>query len=118
MRRVLIYGAGDGGVLTLREIINNRSLRRVVVGFIDDDRWKRSTQIHGVPVVGDISAVATLVEKEAIDEVIVASTKIPVHRLRSLAEQCESRDVAVVRASMVVSGPEAPLKASSGRNRS
>jgi UDP-GlcNAc:undecaprenyl-phosphate GlcNAc-1-phosphate transferase len=118
VRRVLIYGAGDGGVLTLREITNNRSLRRVVVGFIDDDRWKRSAQIHGVPVVGDISAVTTLLEKEAIDEVIVASTKIPVHRLRSLAEQCELRDVAVVRASLVVSGSLAQLQTSSSRTRS
>ena len=110
VRRVLIYGAGDGGVLTLREITNNRSLQRVVVGFIDDDRWKRSAQIHGVPVVGDISAVATLIEKEAIDEVIVASTKVPVHHLRSLAEQCEARDVAVVRASLVMSGSLAPSR--------
>ncbi len=116
VRRVLIYGAGDGGVLTLREITNNRTLRRVVVGFIDDDRWKRSTQIHGVPVIGDISAVATLLEKEAIDEVVVASTKIPVHRLRSLAEQCEACDVAVVRASLVVSGSLAQLKASNSRS--
>jgi FlaA1/EpsC-like NDP-sugar epimerase len=117
VRRVLIYGAGDGGVLTLREITNNRSLQRVVVGFIDDDRWKRSAQIHGVPVVGDISAVGTLLDKEAIDEVVVASAKIPVHRLRSLAEQCEARDVEVVRASLVVAGELSPLKAPTGRSR-
>jgi UDP-GlcNAc:undecaprenyl-phosphate GlcNAc-1-phosphate transferase len=104
VRRVLIYGAGDGGVLALREMRNNRALRRVVVGFIDDDRWKRATRIHGVPVVGDIDMVAELVERLAVHEVVVASTKIPLHHLRSLTDQCEAHGVVVVRASLVMSG--------------
>jgi UDP-GlcNAc:undecaprenyl-phosphate/decaprenyl-phosphate GlcNAc-1-phosphate transferase len=100
--RVLIYGAGDGGVLALREMRNNPRLGRLVVGFIDDDRWKRGTQVHGVPVFGDIDVVAELLEKHAISEVVVASEKIPLHRLRALTEQCEARGATVVRASMVM----------------
>jgi UDP-GlcNAc:undecaprenyl-phosphate GlcNAc-1-phosphate transferase len=104
VRRVLIYGAGDGGVLALREMHSNQSLGRVVVGFLDDDRWKRGTQVHGVSVLGGIESVAELLEKHAVDEVVVASMRIPLQRLRILGEQCEARNVSVVRASLVVSG--------------
>src|SRR5262249_32623858 len=36
-RRVLIYGAGDGGELLLRELQQNEQLGLVAVGFVDDD---------------------------------------------------------------------------------
>ena len=43
--RVVIYGAGDGGVLALREIVNNPALKRQARGFIDDDPSKQRTTI-------------------------------------------------------------------------
>jgi UDP-GlcNAc:undecaprenyl-phosphate GlcNAc-1-phosphate transferase len=104
VRRVLIYGAGDGGVLALREMQGNHELGRVVVGFLDDDRWKQATLVRGVPVIGGLDQLAEMLEKHAIDEVVVASTRIPLHRLRTLADVCSERNISVVRASLVVSG--------------
>src|SRR5258705_10370125 len=51
-RRVLIYGAGDGGELLLREIRNNRGLNLSPVGFLDDDPAKTGKVIHGLKVFG------------------------------------------------------------------
>jgi UDP-GlcNAc:undecaprenyl-phosphate GlcNAc-1-phosphate transferase len=98
--RVLIYGAGDGGELTLRELRKNARLRRDPVGFLDDDRSKIGTHIHGVPVLGGLEQAADVLERHRVEEVIVASDKIPaeaVHRLESI---CARQGILTVRASM------------------
>ncbi|HSE95323.1 MAG TPA: hypothetical protein VLD61_05495, partial [Methylomirabilota bacterium] len=99
-RRVLIYGAGDGGELTLRELRNNPDLKREPVGFLDDDRAKIRTGIHGVPVLGDLDAVATLITTHRIDEVVVASRKISPDRLKQLQAICTAQGIGLVRASV------------------
>ena len=47
-RTVLIAGAGEGGRMVLREIVRNRELGLVPVGFLDDDPAKRRLRIDGV----------------------------------------------------------------------
>lgn len=99
-RRVLIYGAGDGGELALRELRNNPALGREAVGFIDDDRGKAGTRIHGVPVLGDLDQLEGVLGAQRIEEVVVASRKIPAARVRQLQATCSARGVAVVRAAV------------------
>jgi UDP-GlcNAc:undecaprenyl-phosphate/decaprenyl-phosphate GlcNAc-1-phosphate transferase len=97
-RRVLIYGAGDGGELALREIRNNPALAREALGFIDDDRAKVGTRIHGVPVLGDLERLEDVIAEQRIDEVVVASSKIAAARVRQLQATCAARGVGMVRA--------------------
>jgi UDP-GlcNAc:undecaprenyl-phosphate GlcNAc-1-phosphate transferase len=99
-QRVLIYGAGDGGVMVLRELLNNRSLGLRPVGFIDDDRSKHRTQIHGVPVLGGREALPHLISEEFVSHLIVSSAKIPGDVLEEVGGACEEAGVAVVRASL------------------
>jgi UDP-GlcNAc:undecaprenyl-phosphate GlcNAc-1-phosphate transferase len=97
-RRVLIYGAGDGGELALRELRKNTRLRREPVGFVDDDRSKLGTRIHEVPVLGNLAAVEPLLDAHRVAEVIVASEQIPAERIRQLEAICASRGIPVARA--------------------
>jgi UDP-GlcNAc:undecaprenyl-phosphate GlcNAc-1-phosphate transferase len=99
-RPVLVYGAGDGGELVLRELRNNRALAREAVGFIDDDRAKAGTRIHGVSVLGSLDELEALLRAHGVEEVVVASRKIPLERLRRLEGACATYGVAVVRASV------------------
>jgi UDP-GlcNAc:undecaprenyl-phosphate GlcNAc-1-phosphate transferase len=99
-RRALIYGAGDGGALTLRELRNNASLARQPVGFLDDDREKRGTQIYGLSVLGGLDAAEDIFAAQDVEEVIVASEKIPPQRMQQLEAMCSARGVRVTRASL------------------
>lgn len=52
----LICGAGSAGELIVRSMLRNPDSRYVPVGLLDDDPDKRRLQLHGVSVLGHISA--------------------------------------------------------------
>jgi UDP-GlcNAc:undecaprenyl-phosphate/decaprenyl-phosphate GlcNAc-1-phosphate transferase len=99
VQRVIVYGAGDGGVMVLREIRSNRALRREVVGFLDDDRSKRRATVQGVPVFGGLDRLEDAVMAQRAQEVIVSSAKVDGSRIAEIAARCEALGVAVVRSS-------------------
>lgn len=92
-KRVLIYGAGDGGELILREIFNNRELGLSPVGFIDDNFAKIGRKIHGVPVVGDYSSLDKIVQQYNIEEIIVSTIKISNTRMSNLIKFCSENNI-------------------------
>ncbi len=51
-KNTLIYGAGEAGVILLREIRKNSKLAYRVRGFVDDQPEKWGARILGVPVLG------------------------------------------------------------------
>lgn len=71
-KRILILGAGEAGVMVLREIQKNAQLRSRVVAFIDDDPKKANSMIHGVPVMGNKNMIQRAVDRYGIDEIIFA----------------------------------------------
>lgn len=96
-RRVLIYGAGDGGELLLRELLNNRSLKYAPVGFLDDDPAKHGKLIHGLEVYngnGDLNAVCRKVD---VDELLISSSMMSEERLLKIKEICRNQNIAVKR---------------------
>jgi len=85
-KRVLIFGAGDSGELTLREVRQNRTLGYKAIGFVDDDGAKLDRVIHGVRVLGKGDNLEKLIYKHKIDELLVA---IPLSSKKRLAEAYE-----------------------------
>src|SRR3990172_12392684 len=71
-KNVLIIGAGDAGEMILREMQHNPRLGYNAVGFIDDDRDKRGTTIHGIEVLGNTRDIFRIVKSNEVDEIIIA----------------------------------------------
>jgi UDP-GlcNAc:undecaprenyl-phosphate GlcNAc-1-phosphate transferase len=88
-RRVLIYGAGDGGELLLRELLNNRDLQYTPVGFMDDDSAKQGKVIHGLRVFGGNGQLASIVRRQGVEEVLISSLHITDQRVDEILEVCE-----------------------------
>ena len=96
-RRVLIYGAGRGGALLLRELLQNHELGLRPVGFVDDHRAKQRVKIDGVPVVGGTADLPALLKRLAIEEVLVGVRDLPPAQLARLLDVCRLQQVTIRR---------------------
>lgn len=101
-RRVLIYGAGDGGELLVRELNNNPSFDYVPVAFADDDPLKAGRLLHGVRVFDAAAGLPAIRRAVPFDEVVLSTSKLPAARVRALIEQCEPMDVAIRRMKIAI----------------
>ncbi|MFB3854681.1 MAG: hypothetical protein ACE148_12750 [Vicinamibacterales bacterium] len=101
-RRVLLYGADDQGVLVCRGLLNNPSLARTVVGFIDDDPRNHKRRILGIPVLGDYEDLADILRSAHVDEVLISSPDISPARLRRVATECEALGVPLSHAALQI----------------
>ena len=94
-RPVLIYGAGAGGALLVRTLLEDRTHALAPVGFIDDDATKRRLRLEGVPVLGTFADLSHLLVKHGIAEVIVSIKALDRRRLGELAALCREQGVTI-----------------------
>jgi FlaA1/EpsC-like NDP-sugar epimerase len=95
-RTILIAGAGEGGRMVLREIMRNRELGLVPVGFLDDDPGKRGLRIDGVRVRGNTEEeLARILDEAEPDEVIIAIPSAPGSTRARIVRECRARAIPV-----------------------
>ena len=75
-KRVLIYGAGDSGIVTYNALISNVKERFDVVGFIDDNIRKNGKSIDGVAIFRKNKVTQDYIDTNHIDEIIVTAENI------------------------------------------
>ncbi|MBT8351515.1 MAG: glycosyl transferase, partial [Deltaproteobacteria bacterium] len=92
-RLTLIYGAGRGGEILLREILNNTSIGIQPIGFIDDDPRKNGKKIQGYPVLGTLTDVKSICQKQHIEGIIVSFHADPNDRIDALAQTCRELEI-------------------------
>lgn len=92
---VLIVGAGDAGVMTVREFHNNSKLGYLPVGFVDDDRNKQGRTIHGVPVLGGRETIAEMAKRLQVERIFVAMPSVPDAVKTDIIRRCEAAGVPV-----------------------
>jgi polysaccharide biosynthesis protein EpsC len=95
-RRVLIYGAGDGGALVLRELRNNVSYGFEPVGFIDDDPGKHKTSMLRLPVLGGLERLPHAIATHRPYAIILSSGKITAERRVELVRICQESGTLVL----------------------
>lgn len=87
-KRVVLIGAGEAGERALSEILHQGSQDFDVRGFVDDDRSKRQSVIHGVPVLGPISVLPIVVKEMQIDHVIITMARCSRDDFRRILKVC------------------------------
>jgi FlaA1/EpsC-like NDP-sugar epimerase len=84
-KRVLIYGAGSSGMLTYDAITNDPKNSHEVVAFIDDNERKIGKKINTLYVYSLKKITVDLIEKEAIEEVVISIQNVEPSRLLEIS---------------------------------
>jgi FlaA1/EpsC-like NDP-sugar epimerase len=92
-RRVAVVGAGDAGVLVVREMQRNPQMHVVPVAFVDDDPEKLHKEIHGVKVAGTLKELPAVVERNHANEVVIAIPTAPGYVVRLVSDICRENDI-------------------------
>lgn len=103
--RVIVIGAGTGGEMIVRDML--RDGEYVPVGLVDDDRALLKARIHGVPVLGPIENLPSIVERYAVDALIIAvpsASNVEMQRIVDLCEQCRRPFRTLPKMQDIVSG--------------
>jgi UDP-GlcNAc:undecaprenyl-phosphate/decaprenyl-phosphate GlcNAc-1-phosphate transferase len=108
--RVVVYGAGDGGALAIRELQKRPAPVRIV-GFIDDAPHKIGTRVLGYPVLGDFERLERLLETAAVELVVVSARTIDIERMRVLRSTCASRGISLTRLTVGIEDLIVPFNA-------
>jgi len=85
--RVLIVGAGDAGEQLLRNILTSKNGLYFPIGFVDDSPAKQGILIHGLKVLGKISDIPQIAQKEKVESLIIAMASAGSQTIRKAVEQ-------------------------------
>ena len=80
--RILVVGAGDMGRRLVAEFHRQEWPGIEFVGFLDDSSEKQGKQILNLPILGQLDDAVQIIQREAVDEVIIA---LPAHAHSQLA---------------------------------
>ena len=86
-RRAVLIGAGRAGVMVAKELVSRADIRPV--GFLDDDPRKAGALINGLPVLGPLSLLPSVVSEHDVEEVIICIPQIPRATLKQMWAYCE-----------------------------
>jgi len=89
---VLIIGAGELGESLLRQIQKTSEPRYRVVGFIDDNPEKIRRHIHGVKVLGSRKRLPEILDRQHVDEIIIAIASRRAELVRAVVESLGERE--------------------------
>ena len=101
-RKILIYGAGDGGELVLRELKNNPEWNYKAVGFIDDDPLKRDKLIHGLRVFGGNGSLLSVCRNNDVQEILISFREASPEKLNEVRLICRESNISLKRAMLKI----------------
>ena len=93
---VLIYGAGEAGVLLVKESRINPNFSYRIVGFLDDNPNKKGGKVYGLRVLGGLEDVEKVVEKNDISKIIISMPSVEQSKISNILKELNKlKDISV-----------------------
>jgi len=87
-KKILIFGAGQTGMITKQLLDNDTKSNIKVVGFLEDNYRKIGNIIAGVKIYSAKEGLEKVLEKTAPSEIIIATSNATVQRKNELVDFC------------------------------
>ena len=88
-KRVMVVGAGFAAQMVIRELKRPDS-GYAVTGCVDDDVSKIGVHIQGVPVLGTVEELETLVQLSSVEEILIAIPSGSGKQMQRITEVCQT----------------------------
>ncbi|MBI5469364.1 MAG: polysaccharide biosynthesis protein [Deltaproteobacteria bacterium] len=95
--KTVIIGAGNAGEMILRDMSRHNGSGFSPAGFLDDDRTKIGTYIHGVKVLGATDMLRDVVLKKGIKAMIIAIPSLNQKTLRNIYDSARDTGVETIK---------------------
>jgi len=92
-RRVMIYGAGDSGVITYKVLNKEDRNRTAVFGFIDDNTKKRKKKIDGLKIYNPDRIDSEFLIRNGISEIIISIQNLNSYELNRITDRFSETSV-------------------------
>ncbi|PID67505.1 MAG: polysaccharide biosynthesis protein [Flavobacteriia bacterium] len=86
-KNILIYGAGDSGLITYMALSNDANKHYVVRGFIDDNKKLKHKNLKGLPIIMGYKLNQEIIDQWHIDEIIISIQNIENTELLKIVER-------------------------------
>lgn len=93
--KVLIYGAGEAGIIAKRTIDRDTNSPFIVSGFIDDDKKKSKRKLENKPIFKGKDLDKILLQN-SISHLIISTKSIPKSKLNEIIQVCLKHKVQVL----------------------
>ena len=84
---VLIYGAGESGVLLVKESRINPNFPYRIIGFLDDNHNKIGGKVYGLKVFAGLDKVKEIVEKRDVSKVIISMPSVSRSKISNILKE-------------------------------
>lgn len=92
---VIIFGAGESGIITKRTLDKDAGLKYKVLAFIDEDTKKEGKILEGVKILG-LNKLDDLLSKEDVAHLIISVQQLSSARKKMLIDTCLKYDTKVL----------------------
>lgn len=95
-RSVIIFGAGDAGMITKRAIDRDNTTRYKVIAFLDDDERKRNKRLEGLTIYNTEKDFDDLIRANNIAHLIISIQQLPTQRKQEIIDKCLENDIRIL----------------------
>ncbi len=85
--KVIIFGAGEAGLITKRMLDRDMGIRYKVIGFIDEDKNKIGKKLEGVNISG-LEKLNDLLREDIVDILIISVQRLKPEKKQVIVEAC------------------------------